>query len=117
MSDSQSEPTVAEIRDAISSAPEDERESVKAQYREAEIAKDDPRQGVLSITEPSEDAPDPGYTVEELTEGALARLGCSPHAVAGALSIDPERRWTVDQARQRIEEFMDTPAITAEVSE
>jgi hypothetical protein len=46
--------SVAEIRTHIEEASDDEREHVKAAFREAEEASSKPRQGVLDATEPAE---------------------------------------------------------------
>jgi hypothetical protein len=47
--------TVTDIKDAIDAASDDEREAVKAQFREAEEARAEPRKGVLDATEPAGD--------------------------------------------------------------
>lgn len=47
--------TVTDIKAAIDAASDDEREAVKAQFREAEEARSEPRKGVLDATEPAGD--------------------------------------------------------------
>jgi hypothetical protein len=47
--------SVAEIQAAIEAAPQDEREAVKAQYREAEKTSAHPRKGVLDATTPDKE--------------------------------------------------------------
>ena len=46
--------TVDAIKAAIAAAPEDEREAIKDQYRQAEEASTQPRQGVLDATKPAD---------------------------------------------------------------
>jgi hypothetical protein len=47
-------PTVDAIKAAIEGASDDEREAVKAQFRQAEEASARPRQGVLDATKPAD---------------------------------------------------------------
>lgn len=50
---------------------------------------------------------DPRYPVSDLCEGARTYFDCSPHAVAGALSGDPGKLWTVAEARQAVKAFLE----------
>lgn len=46
------------------------------------------------------------YTVSELRAHARDHFACSPHAVAGALSADPEKLWTVEEAAPLVQALL-----------
>lgn len=112
MSESASE-SVADVRKAVNSASDEEREAVKARYREAEQQADEPRRSVLELTEPAPpELPEPPegaeqqmYTREMLREGARSLFGLSPHVIAGALAGSKAETFTFDEARKLVEEF------------
>lgn len=49
---------------------------------------------------------EPTYSTEELIDSARSRLGVSPHAVAGALHKGTKAHFTIDEAKQRLDEFL-----------
>lgn len=48
---------------------------------------------------------EPRYSAQTLKEMARAYFRCSPHLVAGALSHEPSKSWTIAEARNEIESF------------
>lgn len=105
MSDSASETKVADIRQAISNASDEDREQVKADFREAEMQREEPRQTVLDATAPSGGPAAERYTHEQLIEGAREYFDVSPLLVAGALSDSATKTFTLDEAEERVKRF------------
>lgn len=50
--------------------------------------------------------PEPRYTADELRDSARSLLDVSPHAVAGALAGDTRENYTIEDARARVEKFL-----------
>jgi hypothetical protein len=55
--------------------------------------------------QPVEDSGTARYSADELRTDSRGHLGCSPHIVAGALSGEPGKLWTIAEAREAVNSF------------